>query len=91
MMVRRWLLAGGGVISTLLLLLALTLLFLPSRELVGVVQRAMARQGLTLEVGTVGKAFPLGLTARQVLVSSERGPIIVADRLTCRLDGRGRP
>lgn len=85
MNLRRYLTGGAAVLGGILLLLALTLLFLPSRELVGVVQRAMARQGLTLEVGSVGKALPLGLEANQVLISSDQGTIIAADRLTCRV------
>jgi type II secretion system protein N len=85
MRVRRFVAVVAAVFFGLLLLLALTLLFVPGGDLVGVVQRAMARQGLTLAVGSVGKVLPVGIDARQVVVSSEQGEIIAFDRLVCRV------
>jgi type II secretion system protein N len=85
MNLRRLVLVGSTVCCGLLLLLMLTLLFLPSRELVGVVQRAIARQGLTLTVGSVGKVVPLGIVARQVVLGSPQGEIVTIDRLVCRV------
>lgn len=84
MTLRRWLTGVLVLLAGVLLLVVLTLLFVPATDLVGVVQRGMARQGLTLEVASVGRAFPLGITARRVTLIAEQGQLMVVDRLTCR-------
>ncbi len=84
MKLQRWLKMLAAGVGGLLLLLTLTLLLLPSRELVGVVQRVLAQQGMQLDVGQVSKAFPLGLSAQQVMLSSNQGTMLTADRLVCR-------
>jgi type II secretion system protein N len=85
MNLRRSLLWGGTVVAGTMLLLLLTLLFFPGRDLLGVAQQALAPQGLTLEVESVGRAFPLGVTARRVVISSGQGPLVASDRVTCRI------
>lgn len=82
---RRWLFVAGGGLGCILVLVMLTLFLLPSRELLSVAQRALAEQGLTLKAESVGKAFPLGVTAHQVVITSPQGSLFAADKLTCRL------
>ena len=85
MTLSRRVVIAAALPALLLLLVLLTLLFVPDRALEGVVVRALDREGYTFKAGSFGKAFPLGLQARDVSVAGERGEVLRADRLAVRL------
>lgn len=78
----RW---GAVVAAGILMTLAFTVLLVPSREVAGVVERLLARQGYTFHAERFGKAFPLGIGARGVTIGTDRGPVLRFDRVTARL------
>jgi len=67
------------------LFLALTYCFIPDRELQALAVRALQQEGYTLRAARFGKAFPLGVIARGLEISNERGPLFAADKATIRL------
>ncbi|HEY5974831.1 MAG TPA: type II secretion system protein GspN [Geobacteraceae bacterium] len=72
---------GGG----LLLFLALTILFIPAGTVQSVIQQLLAREGYSLQTASFGKALPLGIQAKGLVLSSDRGRLLTADELTVRL------
>jgi type II secretion system protein N len=72
---------GGG----LCLFLALTILFFPAGAIKGVIDELLAREGYSLQTASFGKALPLGIKARGVVLASERGRLLTADEFTARL------
>jgi type II secretion system protein N len=85
MTLSRRLLIAAALPALSVLLVLLTILFIPDRELEGVVIRGLASQGYTFKAGSFGKALPLGIRARDVHVGSDRGGVLRADRLSVRL------
>lgn len=83
---RRIALGAAAAVAALLLFAVLTLLFVPNRDLQGFVERAAARQGYTLAVTGLGKALPLGITARRMELADGRGPLLVLDEPAIRLN-----
>jgi type II secretion system protein N len=75
----------AAVPAALVFLVILTVLFIPDRELKGVVVRALARQGYTFRAAGFGKAFPLGVAARDLHIDDDRGELLRADAATVRL------
>jgi len=65
-----------GVPAAILLFLLLTLFFTPNDAIKGVLVRAADQAGYTLDCTGFGKSFPLGLKARALELSSERGSLI---------------
>ncbi|OGT97834.1 MAG: type II secretion system protein GspN [Geobacteraceae bacterium GWC2_48_7] len=76
---------AAAVVSALLMLIFLTLVFIPDRELQGVVSRILEKKGYTFSAGEFGKSFPLGIAAKKIEVGDDRGPILKADDLYIRL------
>lgn len=81
----RRLIVAAWFAASLLLVLLLTLLFIPDRELQGVVSRALEQQGYVFRVSKFGKAFPLGVDARNVEIGIEKGVLVKADEVSVRL------
>jgi type II secretion system protein N len=75
-MKRPWLYYALGIPAGLLCFLYLTVLFLPNDAIRGVIGRAAENAGYAVEFTDLRKALPLGLKARTVLVSSERGSLV---------------
>ncbi|RII28771.1 MAG: type II secretion system protein GspN [Geobacter sp.] len=82
---RRWLYLTVGIPSALVIFLFLTLFFIPSRALQGVIVRGLANEGYIFHASNFGKAFPFGLTAKAVEIGDDRGPLFRADTATVRL------
>lgn len=78
----RW---GAAIVAGILMTLAFTVLLVPSREVEGIVERLLARQGYTFHAERFGKAFPLGVSARGVTIATDHGPALRFDRVTARL------
>lgn len=81
-MTRKQLIGGSILLVCLFPLLVLALI--PAAQVEGVVQRLLAREGLTFTAGRFGMAFPLGITARNVTLADSRGPLLRFDRLDLR-------
>jgi len=65
-----------GIPCAMVFFLYLTLAFVPSDTLKGVLVRAAGNSGYTLESTGFGKSFPLGLKARTLELSSEQGALV---------------
>jgi type II secretion system protein N len=78
----RW---GAAVVAGILITLVFTVILVPSREVEGVVERLLAREGYTFQAERFGKAFPLGIAARGVTIATDQGPVLRFDRITARL------
>jgi len=76
-------LVGSAVLLALFALL--TYLFIPDRVLQGIVARGLAQEGFTFTAARLGKAFPLGVTAKRVEIGNESGPLLKADEATIRI------
>lgn len=76
----------AGALLFLLLLVFFTILFIPAREIEGVIGRRMARAGCTFRAASFAKAFPLGIAARGVEVGSDRGVLLRVDTLSVRIE-----
>jgi len=57
----------------------LTLMLVPSDEIRGALTRGLQRNGYRFQADEFGKSFPLGIKARNVLVSGERGALLKLD------------
>lgn len=75
----------AAIVSALLLLVFLTLAFIPDRELQSVVSRILEKKGYTFSAGKFGKTFPLGIKAEKVELGDERGALLKADVFSLRL------
>lgn len=75
--------AGTG--AALLLFPFLTILFVPSAEIGGALTRGLKRDGYVFRADDFSKTLPLGLKARNVLVSDERGALLKLDQAALRL------
>lgn len=72
--------------ASLILLLVLTIIFIPVGEIKGVVERGLSQQGYVLQAEEFEKAFPLGITVSNALVSDERGVLVKLDTATFRVE-----
>jgi len=79
------LIVGAWCTAALLLLLFLTLVFIPDRELQGVITRMLEQHGYSFSATEFGKTLPLGLNARNVTIGNENGPLVKADKASIRL------
>lgn len=70
-----WIFAAG------ILFIYFVALFFPTSELVRIVSRLTLRHGATIAVSGIRKSLPLGIRARGVVVSGERGALLAVDRL----------
>jgi len=78
----RW---GAAIVAGILMTVTFTVILVPSREVEGIVERLLAREGYTFHATRFGKAFPLGIAARGVTIATDQGPVLQFDRLTARL------
>ena len=81
----RPLLIGAATCCGLFVFLALTLLFIPDRELQGIAARLLAQEGYTLQAASFRKAFPLGIAVRGLTLASNEGKLLALDEATVRL------
>lgn len=63
----------------------LTLLLVPSSEIRGALTRGLQRHGYRFQADEFDKSFPLGVTARNALVSDERGALLRLDNASLRV------
>ncbi|RNC68142.1 MAG: type II secretion system protein GspN [Desulfuromonadales bacterium] len=85
-MTRRRLLYGGcGALACIFLILAFTVILVPSREIEGVIIRRLAAEGYTFHSSGFGKTFPLGIAAGGVTLADRRGVLLRLDRLRARI------
>jgi type II secretion system protein N len=75
-MIRRRLLLAAGIAGACLLLPILTFLLVPDGTLQDLASRLLARQGYTLSAARFGKALPLGITATDLEISVDKGPLV---------------
>lgn len=75
----------AGILVGSVLFLALTALLIPSGELLGLVNRQLAREGYELQAKTFSLAFPVGLKGTGLELRSDKGAVLKADRLAVRL------
>jgi len=73
---RRALYLALGIPCGIICFLYLTLLFIPNDALRGVLARAAGNAGYTLDCTGFGKRFPLGLGARVLELSSDKGSLL---------------
>lgn len=73
------------VAGACLALVIFTIIFIPAREIRGVITRGLARQGYTMRTGYFGKAFPIGVKARNLEILDERGSLVKLDEVTARV------
>ncbi len=59
-------------------------LFIPASQIEGVLRRLFAAQEYTFSAGRFGKAFPLGITARDITITDRRGVLLQVDKLELR-------
>lgn len=75
-MKRRTLYLALGIPCAIVCFLYLTLLFIPNDTIRGVLTRAAGNAGYTLDCTGFGKRFPLGLKARTLELSSDKGSLV---------------
>ena len=85
MKLSRPLATGAFIAGALLVLFLFTIFFIPAREIRAVLARGLDRQGYSLRTGYFGKAFPLGVKARNLEISDERGSLVRLDEVTARI------
>lgn len=82
---KRSLLYGACIPAAIVCFIALTILFVPGRELKGVVTRYLAAQGYTFQAKSFGLAFPLGIGGKGFEIGTEKGPVIKLDKAAVKL------
>jgi type II secretion system protein N len=85
MKLNRPLLICVWTVSALLLFMVLTIIFIPASGIRDAIARGLERQGYTMRTSQFGKAFPLGLKARDLEISDDRGSLVRLDRVSARL------
>lgn len=85
MKARRWLLILCAVSGALCLFVILTIFLIQDRQLEGLVVRALQREGYALRAARFGKAFPVGIKARDIEISDQRGLLLKAKTATVSL------
>jgi type II secretion system protein N len=81
----RWPAIFAGIPFALLLFVICVILFIPTAELRKIAEQAFERAGCTFQAKEFGKAFPLGVRARNLEIADERGPLLRADSASIRL------
>ena len=85
MKLRRTLLIGTWIIGALLLFVVLTVLFIPANEIKSLIAKQLENQGYSMRVSHFGKAFPIGLKARDLEISDARGSLVKLDTVSVRI------
>jgi type II secretion system protein N len=63
----------------------LTILFVPSEQVKGALERGLETRGYIFHAEGFGKSLPFGFHARSVLLSDERGPLLKLNETSVRL------
>jgi type II secretion system protein N len=85
MRLKRPLLISALIVAALVFFAVLTVLFIPASEIQGVIARGLAQQGYTMRASHFGKAFPLGIKARNLEISDKRGSLVKLDTVSARI------
>jgi type II secretion system protein N len=85
MRAKRWLYNSACGAGALLLFCISTYLFISDKILEEILSKGLARHGYTCKTTSFGKAFPLGITARNLNIGDERGPLIKINRFDIRV------
>lgn len=80
-----WLKRCALSIATLLFFCCITIIFIPTGELQRLAQRMLAPCGLALTATSFGKAFPLGIRAKGITLSTQTGNILSLDTISLKL------
>jgi type II secretion system protein N len=76
---------AGSIVAALFFVASLTVIFIPTQEIQGVLERALEREGYTMRTGQFAKAFPVGVKARNLEIGNERGTLLKFDTVSARL------
>ena len=82
---RRWLFITAGAVGGGILFLFFTVMFVSVRDLQGIAERFLARNGYSFRAAHFSTAFPLGIKAADLEISGESGVLLKAKELTVRL------
>jgi len=74
-----------GVCGAILLLAVLIILFVPVGEIKGALVRGLEEKGYVLRAAEFRKSLPLGVSARNVLISDERGTLLKLDEASASI------
>jgi type II secretion system protein N len=74
-----------GIGGAILLFPLLIVLFVPVGEIKGVLVRGLEQKGYVLRAQEFRKSLPFGLSARNVLIADERGPLMKLDEASARI------
>ncbi|HOP39806.1 MAG TPA: type II secretion system protein GspN [Geobacteraceae bacterium] len=85
MRLRKYLFIAVISAGALIVFPFITLLLVPSAEIKGVIVRGVAKNGYVMTTEQFGKAFPLGIKARNAVVSDGRGTLLKLDRASIYL------
>jgi type II secretion system protein N len=75
----------AGVVAAIPVIFCLALPLVPDSVLQDLVVRLAQQEGYSFHAQRFGKAFPLGIQGSDFLLSSEKGPILKADKASVRL------
>lgn len=81
----RLLLTSLAVPGALFLLVMLTLLFIPEKEIEGLFSRALGNQGYTFKSNNLRLTVPFGIKATRVAIGSNKGTLVTLDTLSVKL------
>jgi type II secretion system protein N len=73
------------IAAALFLLVSLTVIFIPNNVIRDFVDHSLQNKGLTMRTAYFGKAFPLGIKARDLEISDARGGLIKLDDAIVRI------
>jgi type II secretion system protein N len=73
------------ITAALFLLVSLTVLFIPTRIIRDVIDSSLQNKGLTMQAAYFGKAFPLGIKARDLEIGDARGGLVKLDDAVARI------
>jgi type II secretion system protein N len=76
---------AASIVAALFFVATLTVIFIPTQEIHGVLVRALEREGYTMRTGQFAKAFPIGIKARNLEIGDERGTLLKLDTFSARL------
>lgn len=76
---------SAWIVTALLLFVVFTIIFIPTQAIQGVIARGLERQGYTMRASQFGKAFPLGIKARNLEIGDDRGSLVKLDSVSARL------
>lgn len=82
---KKRLIGAAAIVAALLLLLYLTILFIPNGSLKALVVRVLAANGYSFAAGSFSKSFPLGLEAENVVIGIDEGPVVRVDETKLHL------